>query len=573
MKKTLPLFFIVCLLVTPCLVSAETELEIEGLEGSLLSNVDAYISGIPEEDYSVSLRFQARLQESITHALKALGYYQPVITFKVEGEVNDHTLRINIEPGKPVIIYVSDIIIEGEAASDDDFLKAVASSGLNLGEIINHGRYDALKNTLQNLALRKGYFDGEFTENRLEVSPSRHQAMVRLHYSSGQRYSFGETSIIGSQIEEKRVRSIIPFEVGDPYLASQVGELNQSLSNTEWFSSVYVEPDIDAVSQTRQLPMKVKVSAQVKNQLETSIGYGTDVGPRGKIRWKKPWLNTKGHSLDTAFSVSNPEQEVTISYKIPLEQVLNDYYITKYGLKNVDNNDTDSLESNLAFERHWVYESGWHRTIYTRFLYEEFTQGVQDGTAWLVLPGISFSQSRSRGGTMPMWGDKKAFTIEVTDQALTSDVKLLRLQAQGAIVRSIGENHRGVARADIGAIYTDDFYKLPPSIRFFAGGDNSIRGYGYEEISPKDSEGYLTGGQYMATASLEYQYRVVGNWWVATFVDYGDAWLDTPDWKMGTGVGIRWASPVGPVRLDFAWGLDAEPGDEFKVHFTLGPEV
>lgn len=105
-------------------------------------------------------------------------------------------------------------------------------------------------------------------------------------------------------------------------------------------------------------------------------------------------------------------------------------------------------------------------------------------------------------------------------------MKLLRLQAQGAIVRSIGENHRGVARADIGAIYTDDFYKLPPSIRFFAGGDNSIRGYGYEEVSPKDSEGYLTGGQYMATASLEYQYRVVGNWWVATFVDYGDAWLD-----------------------------------------------
>jgi translocation and assembly module TamA len=573
MTKKLPLFFISCLLIMPAYVIAETELDIEGLEGPLLSNVEAYISGIPEEDYSVSLRFQSRLEESINDALKALGYYQPVTTFTVEGEEGDHTLLVTIDPGEPVYIYVSDILITGEAKNDVDFIQTVDNSGLNLGQVLNHGSYESLKSTLQNLALRKGYFDGDFSLNQLEVAPGRHQAMVRLHYDSGQRYSFGVTTIKGSQIEEKRVRSIIPFKEGDPYLASQIGDLNQSLSNTEWFSSVYVEPDLNSVGKSRQLPMKVHLSPQVRNQIETSIGYSTDVGVRGKIRWKKPWLNQYGHSLDSAISVSKPEQEATVSYKIPLEQVLKDYYIVKYGLKNVDNRDTDSLESNLAFERHWVFDSGWHRTIYTRFLYEEFTQGIQDGSAWLVLPGISFSQTRSRGGTMPMWGDKKAFTIEATDQALTSDAKLLRLQAQGAIIRSLGENHRGVARAEVGAIYTDNFYKLPPSIRFFAGGDNSIRGYGYEEVSPKDSEGYLTGGQFMATTSLEYQYRVVGNWWLATFVDYGDAWIETPDWKMGAGMGIRWASPVGPVRLDFAWGFDAEPGDEFKIHFTLGPEI
>ncbi|MCL4122705.1 UNVERIFIED_CONTAM: hypothetical protein GTU68_057590 [Idotea baltica] len=552
---------------------AEVELDVEGLEGPLLSNVDAYISGIPEEDYSVSLRFQSRLEDNINDAVKALGYYQPVITFSVEGEKGEQTLVVNVDPGEPVYIYVSDILITGEAENDVDFIRAVESSGLNLGQVLNHGNYESLKSTLQNLALRKGYFDGDFSLNKLEVAPGRHQAMVRLHYDSGQRYSFGASTIEGSQIEERRVRSIIPFKEGDPYLTSQIGELNQSLSNTGWFSSVYVEPNLESVGVNRELPMKIHLEPQVRNQLETSIGYSTDVGVRGKIRWKKPWLNEAGHSFDSAISISKPEQEATVSYKIPLEQVLKDYYIVKYGLKNVDNRDTDSLESNLAFERHWVFDSGWHRTIYTRFLYEEFTQGIQDGSAWLVLPGMSFSKSRTRGGTMPMWGDKKAFTIEVTDQALTSDAKLLRLQAQGAIIRSIGQNHRGVARADLGAMYTDNFYKLPPSIRFFAGGDNSIRGYGYEEVSPKDSDGFLTGGQFMATSSLEYQYRVVGNWWLATFVDYGDAWIETPDWKMGAGLGIRWASPVGPVRLDFAWGFDAEPGDEFKIHFTLGPEI
>ncbi|RYU66027.1 outer membrane protein assembly factor [Aliivibrio finisterrensis] len=573
MTKKLSLLFISCLALLSVRVSAQTELEIEGLEGSLLSNVEAYISAIPEEEYSTSLRFQSRLEKNARDALKALGYYDPSMNFSIEGQEDEHTLVFTVNAGEPVYIYVSDITITGEAKTDIDFINAVDNSGLNLGQVIDHGKYESLKSRLQNLALRKGYFDGEFTLSRLEIAPGRHQALVRLHYQSGQRYHFGETKIEGSQIEEQRVRSIIPFKEGDSYLASQIGELNQSLSNTEWFSSVYVEPDLEAVGSSRQLPMNVHLSPQVRNQLETSIGYSTDVGVRGKIRWKKPWLNEYGHSLDAGLSISKPEQEATVSYKIPLEQVLKDYYIVKYGLKNVDNRDTDSLESNLAFERHWVFDSGWHRTIYTRFLYEEFTQGIQDGTAWLVLPGVSFSKSRSRGGTMPMWGDKKSFSIEATDQALTSDAKLLRLLAQGAIVRSIGENHRGVARGEIGAMYTDNFYKLPPSIRFFAGGDNSVRGYGYEEISPKDKNGYLTGGQFMATTSLEYQYRVVGNWWVATFVDYGDAWISTPDWKMGAGLGIRWASPVGPVRLDFAWGFDADPGDEFKVHFTLGPEV
>ena len=117
------------------------------------------------------------------------------------------------------------------------------------------------------------------------------------------------------------------------------------------------------------------------------------------------------------------------------------------------------------------------------------------------------------------------------------------------------------------------FDKLSPSLRFFAGGDNNLRGYGYESISPKDSSGALTGAKYIATSSLEYQYRVYGNWWGAVFYDYGDAFNDKPDFKRGTGFGVRWASPVGPIRLDFAWGLDASPGDEFKIHFTLGPEL
>lgn len=134
------------------------------------------------------------------------------------------------------------------------------------------------------------------------------------------------------------------------------------------------------------------------------------------------------------------------------------------------------------------------------------------------------------------------------------------------------KNHRGIVRVNGGWMDTDNFEKVPPSLRFFAGGDNSVRGYKYQSISPLDASGQLAGGRYLATGSLEYQYRVYGNWWVAAFTDAGDAWDNAPDWKTSAGLGIRWASPVGPVRFDVAHGFENE-NDEFMIHFTLGPEL
>jgi translocation and assembly module TamA len=137
-------------------------------------------------------------------------------------------------------------------------------------------------------------------------------------------------------------------------------------------------------------------------------------------------------------------------------------------------------------------------------------------------------------------------------------------------------------RGNLGWIETGDFDKVPPDLRFFAGGDRSIRGYKYKSISPENDKGQLTGASKLATGSLEYQYNVSGKWWGAMFVDGGEAVNDirTNDFKTGAGVGVRWQSPVGPIKLDFAvpvgdkrntvysftsvWGLNYEFMEEDK---------
>ncbi|WP_217528673.1 autotransporter assembly complex protein TamA [Vibrio metschnikovii] len=571
--RSLPFYVLFVTLFFSCTVLAKVDLTIRGLSGDLKDNVDAYLSSISTSDYSTQLRFHSRLEQRITAALNALGYYQPTFVFEVTEP--DRAMTVHVSPGEVVRLAVVEIVIEGEAQQDADFARVIERSGLKVGETLNHSQYDNLKSSLRNLALQKGYFDGDFQLSRLEVVPELHQAFVRLHFDSGIRYHFGATSISGSQIEEVRVRSLQPFKQGDPYLVSQVGQFNLNLANTDWFSSVFVKPDLEQLNpDQRELPMVVALAPKARNQLETGIGYSTDVGVRGSLKWKKPWLNQYGHSFDSSLSISGPEQSVTAGYKIPLENVLHDYYRIQYGMKHVDNRDTESLESNLVLERHWLLDSGWHRTVFLRYLIESYEQGLQDDGAQFLMPGITYTRTRTRlNRSLLTWGDKQTITLEYADPSVISETRATRVQAGSSWVRSLGERHRGLFRIDGSANFADEFDKLPPSLRFFAGGDNNLRGYGYQSISPRDASGSLTGAKYMATSSLEYQYRIGGNWWAALFVDYGDAFNDTPDWKTGTGFGLRWVSPVGPLRLDFAWGLDSEPGDRFKLHFTLGPEL
>ncbi|MCL9777082.1 autotransporter assembly complex protein TamA [Vibrio methylphosphonaticus] len=564
-----PLMFMIA---SMSLMAAEDiDLNIKGLSGPLKDNVDAYVSAISPSEYSTSLRFQSRITKEINSALNALGYYHADIKFSTNEQQDE--LMVEVTPGQPMRIKLVDVELSGEAKEDADFLRLIRVTPVKEGKVLNQGEYDTLKSSIRNLALQKGYFDGAFTLSRLEVVPELNQAFVRLHFDSGIRYKFGSSTITGSQIDIDRVQSLQPYKSGDYYQVGKVGEFNQGLSNTEWFSSVFVEPDLEQVGNGRELPMKVSLAPQVRNQFETGLGYSTDVGAKVKFKWKKPWINSRGHSFNTSLDLSIPEQQVTAAYKIPLDDVLRDYYVIQYGLKNVNRTDKKTLESNLGFERHWVLDSGWHRTAYIRYLVEDYERNLEGDVGQFVLPGLSYSRVVSRGGVLPMSGNKQTIMFEVGDKRALSETSVFRVRGTSTWISSIGENHRGLFKVDVGANIADDPSKLSPSLRFYAGGDNSIRGYDYESISPVDTAGIKTGGQYLATSTLEYQYRIYNNWWAATFFDVGDAFDDTPVWKRGAGVGIRWVSPVGPIKFDFAKGLDQKPEAEWRIHFSLGPEL
>lgn len=573
--RYLLLFLLVCCLAQPAEAN-QTRLQIQGLSGSAKDNVDMYLANFINGGVSSSLRSQARLEQETRAALRALGYYHPTIRFELQQQSRGSVLLMQVEQGPPTRYSQVTVDITGEAKQDPDFILLVQRLAPKVGDVVHHGRYEQLKNSLGNLALRKGYFDADFTRSTLAVSEALQEARLTIHFASQTRYRFGDVRFTGSQIEESRLASLVPFKAGDPYLASQLGQFNQDIANTNWFGSILIEADADLLASTENtVPLHVQLEPRARNSVETGIGFADVQGPRLKVNWTKPWLNDRGHSLTNRLALSEIEQSLESSYRLPLREVSRDFYQFQFGVKNFDNQDGDGQDYTFAAERHWLLKNEWYRTASIRWMYSEFTQAEQEDRSNLIMPGISFSRSRSQGGMMPSRGDRLFASVETSDRAWGSDNRFIRLRGRANYINSWGSNHRFIGRLDAGAILLEEATELPPSLRFFAGGDNSIRGYGYETVAPRDDEDRLLGGRYMLTSTAEYQYRVMGNWWLASFVDYGSSWSRDPDWKRGVGVGVRWASPIGPVRIDFAWGLDGEveKGTSFQLHFSLGPEL
>ncbi|GHB09304.1 autotransporter assembly complex protein TamA [Salinicola rhizosphaerae] len=587
------------------------DVTVKGMSGAAADNVVNILADLEADSQSTRTRLDAVVKERAQQALQAYGYYNATLTTSYPAKDNEQVI-ITIQPGERTKITQLDVSLEGDAAKDDAFEKVMAADPLKVGDPLLHSRYDGFKSQLSTLALERGYFNSRFRQQRIEVRPWENSARIFLDMDSGTRYRFGHVHFNGSQIERQRLENMVPFETGDPYLAGDLATLNQNLGQTDWFRGVAVRPRVNddaspaATSQwyadatgrettadvtevlggpglqvARQLtdsqptivPVDVELTPADRHQFEVGIGYATDVGPRTQFSWTMPWLNRYGHSLTNSLYLSAPEQRFSGEYTIPLANPLRDSYRVRYGLENVDNEDTQSFQSSVQLARHWEFSNGWVQDLYWQTTYEDFTQADQDDAVLLLYPGISWSRTRTRNPIFPTWGDKQQLTLEWSEPAWGSDARFVRTTFSSQWIRMLGSENRFVGRIGGGAMATNTFDKIPPSLRFFAGGDQSIRGYSYESLSPENDDGELLGGQHMLTSSIEYQRHVTGNFWGATFVDTGNAfdewWPDAL--KTGAGVGVRWISPVGPIRFDIAHPFDDEE-DSWRLHFSIGPE-
>ena len=467
-----------------------------------------------------------------------------------------------------------DIRIEGPASELSAF--RVPSAGrLQPGSVLNHGRYEDAKRLIQNQASRYGFFDGRFSQQRLEIDPAAGVADIELVFVSGPRYSLGDIAFSGDfPFDEELLLRMVPFDPDTPYDSELIAELYQALQSSGYFESVRV----DAIpTQADQLRIPVAVALQVREPrtMGLGLGFSTDVGPRLRANWTRHWRNPQGHSYGVETELSAPRQNVGLWYDIPGDPPLTDKLRLAGGYQYEELASKDSLSRLLTLGPEWHSQrsGGWQRVLSVKWQREEYRLGDDSGLSTLLMPGVSYSLLRSDNRLDPNQGYRVQFDLRGAVDGVLSDANVLHGNVMLKGLTTVFDNHRLLGRVQFGGTETNGFSAVPPSLRFFAGGDQSVRGYDYQSLSPENNRGDKIGGRYLFTASAEYQYSLTDKWRLATFIDQGNSFnsLDIPTLKTGVGFGVRWVSPVGPLRLDLAHALDDDGG--VRLHFSMGPEL
>ena len=565
--------------VASCAVYAQSELvvRIKPANNELKANVEGYIGSLGTRDEEALLRFSRGAVEQARKAAQALGYYQAQIDSHVKPSPKADKgpqLVLSIEPGEPVRLREVTVRVEGPASEMTAF-RVPSSKALRPGAVLNHGNYEDAKRLIQNQASRYGFFSGHFLRQRLAVDPAAGVADIELVYDSGPRYQLGKVRFEGdAPFDESLLQRMVPFKQGTPYDSELIAELNNALQSSGYFEGVRVDAaPTAAVAQS--IPVEVQLQTRKPRTMGLGLGFSTDVGPRGKANWTRHWVNPQGHSYGLETEISAPRQNVGLWYDIPLDPPLTDKLRFAGGYQNEEIAGTDSLSKLLTVGPEWHSKlpSGWQRVVSLKWQREEYRLGDDSGLSTLLMPGVSYSYLRSDNRIDPHNGYRLQFDAQVAKEGLLSDTNLLHGNVLLKGLTTVAQNHRFLGRVQFGGSATNGYKSVPPSLRFFAGGDQSVRGYDYQTLSPKNADGDRIGGRYLVAASAEYQYSIAEKWRLATFVDQGNSFnsLELPSLKTGVGFGVRWVSPVGPLRLDLAKALDDDGG--IRLHFSMGPEL
>ncbi|WPP01514.1 autotransporter assembly complex family protein [Pseudomonas sp. HR96] len=550
------------------------DVRVQPADPALKANIEGYIGSVAERDERALRRSRRAATEQAKKAAQALGFYQAQIDASVQPGSNP-TLILTVQPGEPVRLRHVTLRVEGGLAELKGF-RLPDVKALRPGMPLNHGLYDDAKRLILNQASRYGFFSGHFTAQRLSVDPAANVADIELVYQSGPRYTLGAVQFAGdTPFDHELLQRMVPFKEGAPYDSDLVNELNQALQSSGYFEGVRVDASPTAATAQKVIPVQVNLTTRKPRTMGLGVGYSTDVGPRLKANWTRHWVNSAGDSYGAEAEVSSPRQNIGLWYDTPLDPPLTDKLRWAGGYQYEEIANTDALSKLLTVGPEWHSKlpSGWERVISLKAQREEYRLGDDSGLSTLLMPGISYGYLKSDNKVDPHNGYRLQFDAQVAKQGLLSDTNLVHGNVLLKGLTTVADNHRLLGRLQLGGSVTNGYKSIPPSLRFFAGGDQSVRGYAYQSLSPENSDGDRIGGRYMVAGSVEYQYSIAEKWRIATFVDQGNSFnnLELPSLKTGVGVGIRWVSPVGPIRVDLAHPLDDDGG--IRLHFSMGPEL
>ncbi|MFT3791542.1 MAG: autotransporter assembly complex family protein [Rudaea sp.] len=569
--------------------------QIDGVDDPLKAAVAAAAEITQYEKQDVSAAQAQRLYknagEQIVKALEAYGYYNAKTDGELKETAQGWNAIIHVRPGERLAVGDYTVEVPSPAREEKEVAVALANFTPKAGQPFDSTAYEKSKAAVQSALFSVGYLDAKQTVHKVEVSRSANRAAIALKWDVGERYRFGDVIFKGSQLNDGVLDRYIPWRKGDFYSQTRLLRLQQKLVDADYFAIVDVQPDKDK-AQGNEIPIDVTLAPAPRNIYTAGVFVDSDIGPGVKGSITRRWVNGRGHKAKIEAEIAQREKMLAGTYTIPLPGDNNRAYNFGVAYRDIDTEtvQSDTLRLTANETRYW---HGWNRTIGVNALSGTYTVANIDGSSTVVYP--EFSLTRKKMDDSAFVRNGYSLSLDATASPGPS-TRFASARADATWIRAFGDWQRLVVRGSLGAMEVGDFDKLPPELRFFAGGDRSIRGYAYQTIGPPlpadllpialarcasgrsgtDCNNLIIGGTDLAVGSIEYQYFVTPTIGVSTFVDAGDAFSGFGNYKthLGTGLGVLWKSPVGMVRAYLGVPVnDPENRHGVQLHLIIGPDL
>jgi len=572
----------VLLLLLPAAASIAAdplEVVVTGVEGEALANVRAALVLPPDlvRDGRVEPlwleRFERQIPERVRRALEPYGFYEAEVSsdLQVRGE-NDYLLKVAVVPGEPVRLATVRVQLSGPGENEPRLQSLVSDFPLHPGEVLRQDLYERARGTLKARALDLGYLDADFAVHQILLQRRERRADIDLELATGERYLFGEVLMHGApDYPERFLRRYIAFAEGDVFSYPRLGQTQLNFLDSDRFREVIITPRLDLTRDLR-VPINLKLVSSPRRRLRPGIGYGTDTGARMSINYRDLNVFRRGHEFSADLGIAEHRQSITSSYVLPGLKNMDSQTALRTGFEreSISTFETRSLFAEI--ERLHGFGRGRIGSVYLRLLQEDYIVGLQDSRSRLILPGLRYSHRSYADPIRPRKGFRYSLEGRGTHQNLGSDTGLLQFLGGGNAVVPLPWQLKLLLRTQGGTtLKNEPLSEVPASLRFFAGGDQSVRGYGYQTIGPRDATGQVIGGEHLAVGSAELEVPVGENWGVAAFFDLGSAFnsVNEIDWARGAGLGVRRYTMVGPVKVDIARQIGvADPA--YRLHVSVG---
>ncbi len=605
------------------------EVAIDGLDEAMTTNVRIALSLEDAKGKPVSaarLDYLLHVAEDETReALEPFGYYAPTIDIRetptldgvADALAEDAvvSVRIVVDPGKPTLVRSARVAIEGDGADDRYLKEEIDAFTPRTGEVFAHASYEQSKAFISRRLAERGYFDADFQSRQVDVTRAEQAADIDLVWDSGDRYAMGEVRFVQTPkpaIRDALLQELIYWKQGEYYHQGRLDRLRKALSELDYFSRIDIEPMPEAAVDG-QVPVEVRLTPAKRSIYKVGASFGTDSGFGVSLGLERRYLNSRGHKGLAQLDYTEKRKTLTLQHRIPAFAWRDGWYTTSVQAYDEQTDYIDTRRYEAVFSRSAEYNRQLNLIASLHALRERWAYAYSSTTRFdaatlyqqstFVYPSLQADYIKADDRLRPRKGFGGNATLRGGLQGAGSDANFLQLHVRGSWFQGLGARGRLIVRGEFGATYSDAssdgtlidgvlidstlidgalinsaLINIPPTLRFYAGGDRSVRGYDFREIGPRipaapGRPAFALGARNIVAASVEYEHFFTDTWGFAAFVDGGSAFDGRIDrWRKGVGLGLRWNSPVGPLRVDIGRGLD-DPDASFTLHVNLGADL